>query len=197
MHVAVMDPLVGLRISIERALGETTAHAEHPSDPGAWLHDVADGVVVITVLGDDDLARVIELAAARRGGVVALVADDVPAHLAALAAGATAAVARSETPERIAQVVRAAAAGDCLLSAELANELATHAPPHPRVPLSDEEVDWIRALARGSTVSHLADQVGYSEREMYRLLADVYDRMGARDRIDAIVTAARLGLVDG
>jgi DNA-binding CsgD family transcriptional regulator len=44
-------------------------------------------------------------------------------------------------------------------------------------PLTDDEIAWLRHLSEGNTVTDLADRVGYSERMMYRLLADIYKRL--------------------
>ena len=57
-------------------------------------------------------------------------------------------------------------------------------------------MDWLRALAAGATVHQLAERIGYSEREMYRLLRAVYDRLGVPNRTQALVWATRQGILD-
>ena len=61
--------------------------------------------------------------------------------------------------------------------------------------LSARDVAWLRALADGVTVSSLARASGYSQREMYRLLAALYARLGADSRTDALLRADRAGLL--
>lgn len=55
---------------------------------------------------------------------------------------------------------------------------------------------WLRELAQGSTVTALARTAGYSEREMYRLLAKLYTRLAATGRTEALLAAERWGLLD-
>jgi DNA-binding CsgD family transcriptional regulator len=54
-------------------------------------------------------------------------------------------------------------------------------------------IAWLRHLSEGRTVADLADSVGYSERMMYRLLANLYRRLGARSRTKALMLAQREG----
>jgi hypothetical protein len=48
-------------------------------------------------------------------------------------------------------------------------------------------------LASGRTVSQLAEQSGYSERAMFRLLRKVYVRMQVRNRTEALLRARQQG----
>ena len=50
-----------------------------------------------------------------------------------------------------------------------------------------------RELAGGVTVAQLAAQVGYSERMMFRLLRELYDRLHVRGRTDALMLARERG----
>jgi DNA-binding CsgD family transcriptional regulator len=50
-------------------------------------------------------------------------------------------------------------------------------------------------MANGQTVGELARAVGYSEREMFRLLRSLYERMGVRNRTEALLKAAQSGLL--
>jgi len=61
--------------------------------------------------------------------------------------------------------------------------------------LTDNERVWLRALAESVTVASLARSCGYSEREMYRLLGELYRRLGVTTRTEALLRADRLGLL--
>jgi DNA-binding CsgD family transcriptional regulator len=50
-------------------------------------------------------------------------------------------------------------------------------------------------LASGITTVKLATSIGYSEREMYRKLNALYKKMGVSNRAEALVLAARSGLI--
>ena len=88
----------------------------------------------------------------------------------------------------------AAIRGVSMLPAEAVRALAA-----PKVPqdvttqLTPREIEWLRALSQGNTVAQLAENVGYSERAMYRLLQGMYRRMHAANRTEAILKASRAG----
>jgi DNA-binding CsgD family transcriptional regulator len=54
----------------------------------------------------------------------------------------------------------------------------------------------LRLLGQGGTVAALAQSAAYSEREIHRLLAGIYRRLGASNRTDALLRAERWGLLD-
>ncbi|GAA1000425.1 hypothetical protein GCM10009555_103390 [Acrocarpospora macrocephala] len=58
---------------------------------------------------------------------------------------------------------------------------------------SPRELEWLRHLSTVATVAELADRVGYSEPMMSRLLDDLYKRMQARDRTEALRLARERG----
>jgi DNA-binding NarL/FixJ family response regulator len=114
----------------------------------------------------------------------------------ALRVGATGVVALDAELNQVIGVVRAAAGGQTLLPRQIAKALCRQqAGPVPQ--LLPRERDWLRHLADSGTVASLARGVGYSEREMYRLLGGVYARLGASNRTEALLLAERWGLLEG
>lgn len=129
---------------------------------------------------------------------VLLVPDGAPDRWAeALALGAAGVADAAATAEEVAEVVVAALRGRVLLPGRVARALAvrTGGAPGEALPLSEREVGWLRGLADSTTVTSLARGNGYSEREMYRLLHDVYARIGAGSRTEALLIAQRHGLL--
>ena len=61
--------------------------------------------------------------------------------------------------------------------------------------VSDEEMTWLRRLSQGVTIADRAREVEHSEREMYRLLAALYARMGVHGKTEALVRATQWGLI--
>jgi DNA-binding NarL/FixJ family response regulator len=95
-------------------------------------------------------------------------------------------------------VVEAALRDEVVLPAAFADGLATLG-SHPHAGarrLTEEEVNWLRDLAAGATVVHIADHYGYSERAMFRRLHDLYARLGASGRAQALVAAQRLRVLE-
>jgi DNA-binding NarL/FixJ family response regulator len=143
-----------------------------------------------------DCARLESWAA--RARVLALVAPgDAETVAHALHHGAVAAVEWRAETARIVEVAEAAARGDALLPSDTARGLpGTGGDPHAERPFVDEEeAEWLDALARGATVVGLADEYGYSERVMFRRLRDLYERLGASNRSEALINAVRFGLL--
>jgi DNA-binding NarL/FixJ family response regulator len=124
---------------------------------------------------------------------------DPEAFAHAFAHGAGGAAPFEAEPSEIAAVARSALDGITVVPAEVAVALARRAgDPHRHVPPLDPiELEWIVALSKGATVVEIADRHGYSERAMFRKLGDVYARLGAGGRAEALVVAGRLGLLEG
>ena len=101
-------------------------------------------------------------------------------------------------PERIIEAAAAAIHRDLLISLESVRTLMPATGAHGHDPaITTEEAAWLVSLSRGTTVVRLADDAGYSERAMFRRLADLYTRLGARGRTEALLAAERLGLLGG
>lgn len=131
--------------------------------------------------------------------VVALLPDPTPeAHAHAYEHGAAGTVDWNADPEEIVASLHTALEGRTRLPIEVTRVLASEWPSlhAPRPEIDEDEVDWLVALASGTTVARLADDTGYSERALFRKLHDVYDRLGVTSRAEAIVAAERLGLLD-
>jgi DNA-binding NarL/FixJ family response regulator len=131
-----------------------------------------------------------------RHAVVVLVDEASPDTCAdALRAGATGVITPLDDPQDVLAVLRCAGRGQTVLARAVVQALcrpATLKPPS----LTDDEQAWLRRLAAGGTVAGLARGCGYSEREMYRRLSDMYSRLGARTRTEALLLAERFGLLD-
>ena len=143
-----------------------------------------------------DCARLESWAA--QAPVLALVAPgDAETVAHALHHGAVAAVEWRAETGRIVEVAEAASRGDALLPSNTARALPNAGgDPHAERPFVDEEeAEWLDALAGGATVVSLADDYGYSERVMFRRLRDLYERLGASNRSEALINAVRFGLL--
>ncbi len=132
--------------------------------------------------------------------VVAVLEELVLAeYAAAIRAGARAAVGEDEPTDAIVTVLQLALEGRTAVPFSVIDSMAARVPaaPDPNAWVSDDEAVWLRRLADGETVAGLAAHVGYSEREMFRTLHDLYVRIGVRNRTEAIIWATRHGVLDG
>ncbi len=188
-RVAVIENAVSFRRGVEAALEKAGfASIDAATDPAA----------VLITLRPPEACADIERYAAGGATVVALLPDPTAAeHAHALSHGATGTVDWSADPDEIVAVLRVALEGQARIPVAIARELASEWPgAHaPRPEFTEEEAEWIADLARGIPVARLADDSGYSERAMFRRLHDIYSRLGAANRAEAIVAAERLGLL--
>jgi DNA-binding NarL/FixJ family response regulator len=197
--VAVVDRCPAYCRGLAGALAEAGFTVHQPDDVLRWASKKGDRVVTVTVEADSGGETVRRIASA--GPDVQLVAllteTTASAYGDALRFGACGAVGHDDPLTEIVETVGAAVRRRTLLPRSIAFEVASTNGAQPAaVKLSTQEMQWIRALARGATVTELADQVGYSERELYRLLKRLYARLGVERRSEALVRAGTLGLVN-
>ncbi|MFO7549214.1 MAG: hypothetical protein R6X29_10145 [Acidimicrobiia bacterium] len=169
-----------------------------PADLVDWLAQARDPVLVLA-LDVAEIETVVDLRRRRPDAeVVVLLPDpDEQSLVLALKAGAAAVATWRVTPEVLLPLITAVTAHLAVLPTALVQRLTSQVDAGPTwLHSGSREAQWLRALAAGTTVADLAATHAYSEREMYRLLADLYDRLGAGGRIPAIMLAARYGLLD-
>ena len=188
-NVVILEPARAFRRGLTGALAD--AGYTVTDDPAEAR------VAVVTMRGPEDCGLIADLALSH--AVLALLPEPSPASVAhALAHGAAGVVDWAADPLDIAAAVAGALAGELRLPTATVSALAAVWPDAhaPRPEIDAEEIDWLSALAAGTTVTRLADDAGYSERAMFRRLHDLYTRLGVSSRAEAIVTAERLGLLD-
>ena len=130
--------------------------------------------------------------------MVALMEDPSPSRVtSSLRQGASAVVDWDAQPEHIVTVLDQALTGLAMLPIGVVHWMARETTPSNLAPLiSVEELEWIRLLSSGCSVIKLSQQFGYSERAMFRHLSRLYARLGASNRAEAIVAAARFGFLE-
>jgi DNA-binding NarL/FixJ family response regulator len=197
--VAVIDSSPAYCRGLAAALTEAGFTVQNPDDPLRWASKQGPRVVTLTVEPEEGAEAVRSFVSA--GPDVQLVAllpePTASAYREALCFGACGAVGHDDPLAEIVETVSAAVRRRTLLPRSIAFEVAkTNGTPSTAIKLSAQETLWIRALASGVTVGELADQVGYSERELYRLLKRLYTHLGVKRRSEALVRAGTLGLVD-
>ena len=183
--VAITDVVPSYRLGLSAAFADVGFRTEDPADIDDWIRLPGARGLVVTVGVPDDCEVIRGFAAANPNLlIVALLRHPVPEmYIRALQAGASGAAPWTSSPEAVIAVVqsRAIAAG-VTLPADLGS-------------IGSAEVKWLQMMGKGRTVAQLARAVGYSEREMFRLLRQLYDRMGVRNRTEALLKAARCGLL--
>jgi len=197
IRIAVSDPLPLFRRGLMAALGDAGFEPQTAEELLTWIREEQRPVVLLSLLSSDDWTLLARLREARADTMVIAVLPDASTrgHVQAVLGGAIAAVTRDALPETVRNVFDAAVAGKSILPVEVVRGLTTAQPSQDEVEWvpSPKEVGWLRELAYGTTVARLADRAGYSERAMFRLLRELYIRIGARNRTEALFRAQERG----
>ncbi|WP_433296192.1 hypothetical protein ACQP2F_37785 [Actinoplanes sp. CA-030573] len=196
LRVAVVDPLPFFRLGVMAAVADAGYAAEETDDVVAWAAVPEARIALLTVKEQDDWATLDAVCRGSGGNPVIALLDQpsLAAHVRALAAGAVAALPRDAAPDLLREVFAAAAGGKSLLPTEVLRALLRAGPDGGAGagPTADE-LSWLRQLARGASVAEVAGRSGYSERMMFRLLRDLYGRLGTRNRTEALIHAKEQG----
>jgi DNA-binding NarL/FixJ family response regulator len=121
----------------------------------------------------------------------------------ALQAGASGFLLKRSPPEQLVEGIRTVAAGEALLSPSVTRRLieAFSSRPsrreNPRfADMTDREREVLVAIARGLSNEELAEELFISENTVKTHVKRVLTKLGARDRVQAVVMAYEGGLMD-
>jgi DNA-binding NarL/FixJ family response regulator len=130
-----------------------------------------------------------------------------------LKAGAGGYLLKDISSEEMAQAVRKVAAGEALIEprltrkvlaefSRLASATDRQAPARPAavsealpVPLTERELDVLQALARGLSNREIAGQLVITEGTVKNHVSNLIEKMGVRDRMQAVLKGQELGLI--
>ncbi|GAA2870978.1 response regulator transcription factor [Streptosporangium fragile] len=162
------------------------------------------------LLMDIAMPRLDGLGAARRlladphpPKIIMLTTFDTDANLhASLRTGVNGFLLKTSPPEQLIEAVRAAASGDALIDpAVTMRVIASFATRHePTVPpelatLTQRELEVLRLLARGLSNPEIAKELGIGDATIRTHVARVLQKLGLRDRVQAVVFAYEAGVV--
>ncbi|HEX4812899.1 MAG TPA: response regulator transcription factor [Nonomuraea sp.] len=119
----------------------------------------------------------------------------------ALRSGATGFLLKDSGPPLLIEAVRAAAAGDALVSPSVTVRLLRHLAQPRRVPapmadpLTDRELDVVRLIARGRTNQEVAAELFVSLSTVKTHLGSIFAKLGVRNRVEIAAWAWESGVV--
>lgn len=160
----------------------------------AWAPSAERECIVVAALGGLDgfreRHRYVPILAVLETVDVASVAD-------AIRAGATGVLGADDSPDQMMMAIDRAIDGRVILPADVVAAMARLVPEESDTSswVSPDEVGWLRFMAAGGTVADLAEDIGYSERAMFRQLKSLYQRLGVRNRTEALLWASQRGLL--
>jgi two-component system, NarL family, nitrate/nitrite response regulator NarL len=186
---ALLAGEAGVTLAGEASSGDELAAAVGSLAPDAALWDL--GVAPAAARG---LERAHELGALPF--VVLLAQEDLAGD--ALAAGARGILLRDTEPSRLAAALRAAASGLLVLDADLADWILrrrSDAPEGSVEELTARESEVLALLAQGLTNKVIAQRLGVSDHTAKFHVNSILAKLGVGSRTEAVVLAARRGLV--
>lgn len=122
----------------------------------------------------------------------------------ALRAGASGFLLKDAPPEQLVDAIRVIASGDALLAPsvtqtlidEIARRPASQPDAFPGIAeLTERELDVIRLMARGMSNGEIATELYLGEATVKTHVGRILAKLGARDRVQAVVAAYESGLV--
>jgi DNA-binding NarL/FixJ family response regulator len=121
----------------------------------------------------------------------------------ALSAGASGFVLKDDSPEQLLAAIRTVAAGDALISPTITKKvikqfarLPRPDPPKELDELSERERDVFRLMARGLSNGEIGQELYISETTVKTHVTHVLQKLGLRDRVQAVVLAYRTGVFE-
>ena len=123
----------------------------------------------------------------------------------ALRAGASGFLLKDAPPEKLIEAIHVVAAGDALLAPSVTRRLldrfASRLPSSDGArdamlrDLTERELDVLRLIARGMSNAQIAAELSLSEATVKTHVSHILDKLGLRDRVQAVVLAYESGLV--
>ena len=193
IRAAVWDPLPLFCRGLVALLAAAGFDVEVPDDLMSWLCCDDTKILLMTLATPADWQLLTSLMPARSDlRVIAMLADhNLTSYVRAICAGAVSAIPRCAEPGLVQRAFEAAVDGSSLLPVAVLRAItagASNGEVGSTSP-SEEERNWLRQLAQGSSVADLAEHAGYSERMMFRLLHALYVKMQAPNRTVALLRA--------
>jgi DNA-binding NarL/FixJ family response regulator len=119
-----------------------------------------------------------------------------------LKAGAQGYLPKDSEPEDLACTIRTVHAGDTIIAPELAQKLLnafeSGGPTRSRLvpPLTERELEVIRALAQGMSDRQIARSLSISEKTVRKHTSNIYRKLHIFDRTQAVIYTVREGVID-
>jgi len=180
----------GITVVAEASNGDEAVRVALATRPSVVLMDVSmpevDGI---------EATRRLVRADARQRVVMLTMHVDRDVIERAMKAGAVGYVTKDSTVKEVALAVRMAANGDRIMSPRLAGVMADRSPSDDASRLSPREEELLQYIADGLSTTDVADRMCISPKTVKNHLASIYDKLDARDKTQAVLTAVRLGIV--
>ncbi|MFD4673671.1 response regulator [Lentzea sp. NPDC058450] len=196
-HPVVRDGLRGMLAAA--ADFEVVGEAASGDEAVAVVTAVSPDVVLMDLRmpGSDGLSAIERLRGHPCRVLVLTTYDTDRDVLPAIKAGATGYLLKDTPRDELQRAIRAAHAGEAVLSPAVATRLLGQVREPALEPLSTRELDVLGLVAKGSTNRAVAAALFISEATVKTHLLHVYAKLGVSDRAAAVAVAYERGLLKG
>jgi DNA-binding NarL/FixJ family response regulator len=143
-----------------------------------------------------EVTRRLRAAGANLGILILTAYDDPPYIRAAIDAGANGYVLKSSEAQEIVEAVHAVFEGKDVLDTRLTAAQPSMPESMLAVKLTERERDVLALAARGLTNKAIGFQLSISDRTVQGHLANIYEKLGAASRTEAVTRATALKLIE-
>ena len=205
-HISVRE---GLRLILETADGlEVVGEAADGAECLRLMPDLAPDVVLMDLQmpGMDGITAIGHLRREHPETAIVILTtfNEDEMMLQGLQAGARGYLLKDTDRQTLLDAITAAARGDTLLKPEILNRVlalqqapaAAPAPLNEDSPLTDRELEVLRAVALGERNKEIAYKLGISERTVKAHLTSIYNKFGVDSRAAAVAIATQNGLLN-
>ena len=197
---AILETAGGIEVVADAATGEEAVTESRRHRPDVVLLDIQ----MPRLDGLDAARRILATSPAPR--VIMLTTFDLDEYLyESMRAGASGFLVKDTPRDQLIAAVRTVADGDALLSSSVSRRLIERflsvepvdlsSAEEVHGSLSPREVDVWRAMARGLSNAEIAGELFVAESTVKTHVARVLAKLGARDRLQAVIRAYETGLV--
>jgi DNA-binding NarL/FixJ family response regulator len=195
-HPVVRDGLRGMLAAADfEVVGEAASGDEAVAVVTAMSPDVV--LMDLRMPGSDGLSAIERLRDHPCRVLVLTTYDTDRDVLPAIKAGATGYLLKDTPRDDLQRAIRAAHAGEAVLSPAVATRLLGQVREPASEPLSARELEVLAVVARGSTNRAVAAALFISEATVKTHLLHVYAKLGVSDRAAAVAVAYERGLLRG
>lgn len=188
----------GLRRSLEHEGLQVVAEASNGSEAVRMALAHRPDVVLMDVSMPDvdgiEATRQLMRADARQRVVMLTMHVDRDVIERSVKAGAVGYVTKDSSVKEVVLAVRMAADGNKVLSPRVAGVMRDE-PLRTDALLSPREEELLQYVADGLSTADVAERMCISPKTVKNHLASIYDKLGAHDKTQAVLSAVRLGIV--
>ncbi len=205
MRVLLADDHQLLRQAIRRALEEAGMDVVAEAGDGGEAVRLADELKPDVVVMDVSMPVLDGIEATRRIHddypnlpiVIITMHGDEALRRDAVNAGAAGFLTKDVSMQEVVKTITQAAGGDVALSTELAATILAELEGTGRAPspLTPREEEVLQLIADGCSTSEVASGLFISGKTVKNHLASIYEKLEARDRTQAVLSAVRSGII--